>query len=596
MSRLFKKALAAVVCLLLLGTSPGPEAGAAFAAMLLSPEAGAPMPSAGAFMPMLETLVRADPRFLDSFYRELSDRLSELRPLRLPEAKAAYLLERAQPGLYTPASASAHFLILLAARPENAPRLLKDLATMPARTGAGPDIYQTVRFLAAHDLSELRPFLDRVTPEQAPDDLSGRLVLAKKLEHWKEHAYLGGLDGREVFAKLSGTGREVEMQQLASRIALPDNVLVPAVLALGQPGLPELHSVDPGRLVPSKTALKFATSGRRLLVTEALPKGSVHLFDVRLEQTGLSRPIAAADWKGLEGALDALHGAGLAHYDLQSANNIHLVQTAERTEFHLVDWELAARSGEEEHQNAKAENRSSVEKTAEILRSRGLLELNMIRGGGNEPDDELLPIREKPNWRGMAKATGLLLALSFAPALVSAHQAEPWGTPLPESVFRPAHLLIFAALGPALGWLNLKLADLVRRWTAKPSDPSEPAASRRKDPRLRDPFFLAVLPIRAFGEEFGFRVLGFHLILGLCAGLGPAWLAVPAAAFLLNLFFGLRHAAAGNVWGAFAGGVLYSAAYHLTGTIWLPSLAHFFHNLLVVLRSLRREDKPAPRP
>ena len=89
---------------------------------------------------------------------------------------------------------------------------------------------------------------------------------------------------------------------------------------------------------------------------------------------------------------------------------------------------------------------------------------------------------------------------------------------------------------------------------------------------------LPLLAVAAASEELTFRAMAFGLSFVFLSTLMAAPLALAAASFLSSLVFALIHGY-GPVWTRVVGGMLYSAAFAVTGSLLFITLAHMLFNL-----------------
>ncbi|MFI5348290.1 MAG: CPBP family intramembrane glutamic endopeptidase [Elusimicrobiota bacterium] len=196
--------------------------------------------------------------------------------------------------------------------------------------------------------------------------------------------------------------------------------------------------------------------------------------------------------------------------------------------------------------------------------------------------------RPRTSKRGIAGVAGVVAALGLAPTVLALHG---YGTgPLVDfarsAPARLADLKHFAApFGlPFSPWILaaaavlVTLVDLGLNILSHYLSPA--AMSGRGVPRSRSwPAVIANQALTAtFEESFHRGSVFLSAFLLATLWLGPT-IAFALAALGEALFFSLSHRY-GGIWSRVFGAMLYSGAFLLSGTIWLPIAAHFLHNIV----------------
>ncbi len=193
-----------------------------------------------------------------------------------------------------------------------------------------------------------------------------------------------------------------------------------------------------------------------------------------------------------------------------------------------------------------------------------------------------------PLWKRALAVAGVLGFLAATPSLLNAAALETVGQAvLPSlcsgntlSIFaRNAGLLLspwawgmaaaLALLGPPLRIFVFKLSPLSMHWFRDPGN------GLAKKPLW---VLLPLLAVAAATEELAFRAMAFGFSFVFLSTLMAASPALAAAAFLTSLVFALLHGY-GPVWTRVVGGMLYCAAFAVTGSLLFIALAHMLFNL-----------------
>ncbi|MBI5209093.1 MAG: CPBP family intramembrane metalloprotease [Elusimicrobia bacterium] len=201
-----------------------------------------------------------------------------------------------------------------------------------------------------------------------------------------------------------------------------------------------------------------------------------------------------------------------------------------------------------------------------------------------------------PAWKRYGVLSGLLGALAFVPTMLNATPFQTLaGVAQPALAHGPLSMLIptlgifpnylvmaLAAIALGVGGLPLRmLAFKLSGWEMR----SMPDSG---DHLLRSPPW-QVVPKLVFGaavEELTFRGLLLPLAVLFLVPWMPQIPAFALGSFLVSLVFSLIHGY-GSVWTRVVGGMLYSGAFAVSGTLFFPILMHLSFNLTVYFKERR---------
>ncbi len=212
-------------------------------------------------------------------------------------------------------------------------------------------------------------------------------------------------------------------------------------------------------------------------------------------------------------------------------------------------------------------------------------------GGKDTPSPDPLADPEPfklPLWKRALAVTGILGFLAAAPSLLNAAALQTVGQAVLPSISAGSVLSIFtqnaalllspwawgvagvlALIGLPLRIFVFRLSPWSMRWL------KDPGNGLAKKPLW---VLLPLLAVAAASEELTFRAMAFGLSFVFLSTLMAAPLALAAASFLSSLVFALIHGY-GPVWTRVVGGMLYSAAFAVTGSLLFITLAHMLFNL-----------------
>ncbi len=193
-----------------------------------------------------------------------------------------------------------------------------------------------------------------------------------------------------------------------------------------------------------------------------------------------------------------------------------------------------------------------------------------------------------PFWKRALAVTGILGFLAATPSLLNAAALETVEQAVMPSLSSGNVLSIFAQnaglllspwawgiaaalalIGTPLRIFVFKLSPWSMHWL------KDPGNGLAKKPLW---VLLPLLAAAAASEELAFRAMAFGFSFVFLATLMAAPPALAAAAFLSSLVFALLHGY-GPVWTRVVGGMLYCAAFAVTGSLVFIALAHTLFNL-----------------
>lgn len=193
-----------------------------------------------------------------------------------------------------------------------------------------------------------------------------------------------------------------------------------------------------------------------------------------------------------------------------------------------------------------------------------------------------------PLWKRALAVTGILGFLAAVPSLLNAAALQTVGQAILPSVSAGSVLSIFtqnavllmspwawgvagvlALVGLPLRIFVFRLSPWSMHWL------KDPGNGLAKKPLW---VLLPLLAVAAASEELAFRAMAFGLSFVFLSTLMAAPLALAAASFFSSLVFALIHGY-GPVWTRVVGGMLYSAAFAVTGSLLFITLAHMLFNL-----------------